>query len=155
MCLSERCNNLPAAKLFTREMNTAISKGLRSQKPILLRGALREEITYWLLLENWDNVKPIWWRDERHIQISMATDSPSSGWGVTTVFPKRREPLGYWTLEEFIWDIVTKEAMAINKILLSCSDEVCNARVDVQVDNQAVILAWNNQGGRLVSLIML
>ena len=37
--------------------------------------------------------------------------------------------------------------MAINKMPLSCSDEVRNARVDVQVDNQAVIHAWNNQGG--------
>ena len=127
--LAEKCVSfaraVPAAKLFTREMNTAISRGLRSQKPILVRGALREEIAHWLLLENWDNVKPIWWRDERHIQNSMASDSSSSGWGVTTVSPDRREPLGYWTQEEFTWDIVTKKDMAINKILLSCSDEVC------------------------------
>ena len=77
--LAEKCVSfaraVPGAKLFTREMNTAISRGLRSQKPILLRGALREEIAHWLLLENWDNVKPIWWRDERHIQNSMASDS--------------------------------------------------------------------------------
>ena len=33
-------------------------------------------------------------------------------------------------------------------MLLLCSDEVCNARVDVQVDKQGVIHAWNNQGGR-------
>ena len=42
--------------------------------------------------------------------------------------------------------------MAINKMLLSCSDEVRNARVDVQVDNQAVIHAWTNQGGRSAQL---
>ena len=81
--LAEKCVSfarvVPAAKLFTREMNTAISRGLRSQKPILLRGALREEIAHWLLLENWDNVKPIWWCDDRHIQISVSTDSSSSG----------------------------------------------------------------------------
>ena len=39
--------------------------GLRSQKPILLRGALREEISHWLFFENWDN--PILWRVEGHI----------------------------------------------------------------------------------------
>ena len=132
---------VPAAKLFTREMNAAISRGLRSHKPILLRGALREEISHWLFLENCDNPSP--WRDERHIQISVATDASSSGWGATVVFPNRRELFDYWTQEEFTWDITTKEAMAINKMLLSCSDEVCNARVDVQVDNQAVIHAWN------------
>ena len=42
--------------------------------------------------------------------------------------------------------------MAINKMLLSCFDEVRNARVDVQVDNQAVIHAWYNQGGRISEL---
>ena len=36
-----------------------------------------------------------------------------------------RIDLGYWTQEEFTWDIVTKEDIAMNKILLSCSDEVC------------------------------
>ena len=39
---------VPATKLFTREMNTAILTDLRSQKPILLRGALRKEISHWL-----------------------------------------------------------------------------------------------------------
>ena len=38
--------------------------------------------------------------------------------------------------------------MAINKMLLSCPGEVFDARVDVQVDKQGVIHAWNNQGGR-------
>ena len=64
---------VPATKLFTREMNAAILTGLRSQKPILLRGALRKEISHWFFFENWDN--PIPWRDERHIQISVATDA--------------------------------------------------------------------------------
>lgn len=136
--LAQKCVSfaraVPGAKLFTREMNTAISRGLRSQKPILLRGALREEIAHWLLLENWDNAKPIWWRDERHIQNSMASDSSSSGWGVTTVSPDRREPLGYWTQEEFTWDIVTKYCYRARMKFLP-------PRVDVQVDNQAVSLA--------------
>ena len=78
----------------------------------------------------------------------MATDASSSRWGATVVSLNRRELFDYWTQEEFTWDIATKEAMAINKMLLSCSDEVCNACVDVQLNNQAVIHAWNNQGGR-------
>ena len=89
-------------------MNTAISRDLRSQNPILLRGALREEISHWLFLENWDN--PIPWHDERHIQISVATDASSSGWGATVVSPNRRELFDYWTQEEFTWDIATKGA---------------------------------------------
>ena len=49
-CLVGKCVSfpraVPAAKLFIREMNAAISRGLHSQKPILLRGALREEISH-------------------------------------------------------------------------------------------------------------
>ena len=54
--------------------------------------------------------------------------------GVTTVSPDRREPLGYWTQEEFTWDIVTKYCYRARMKFLP-------PRVDVQVDNQAVILA--------------
>ena len=61
-----------AAKLITREMNAAISQGLRSQKAILMHGALREKISHWLLLESWD--EPLSWHDERHVQISVATN---------------------------------------------------------------------------------
>ena len=76
-------------------------------------------------LENWNN--PIPWRDERHIQISVATDASSSGWGATIVSPNRRELFDYWTQEEFTWDIAPKEPMAIDKMLSSWSDEVRNA----------------------------
>ena len=42
--------------------------------------------------------------------------------------------------------------MAIHNSLLSCRDKVRNARVDALVDNQTVVHAWNNQGGRSFSL---
>lgn len=80
---------VPAARLFTREMNAAISKGICSQKPILLRGALREEISHWLFLETWDN--PLLWRDERRIQVLVATDASVSGRGATIPSPIHRE----------------------------------------------------------------
>ena len=80
---------VPAARLFTREMNAAISQGLRSQKAVLLHGALREEISHWLFLESWDD--PLPWRDERHFQISVATDASASGWEATVISPFRQE----------------------------------------------------------------
>ena len=45
-----------------------------------------------------------------------------------------------------------KEAVSIERVLLSCCDLLSNAWVDVLVDNQAVIHSWNNQGGRSASL---
>ena len=127
-------------------MNAAISKGIRSQKPILQRGPLREEIPNWEFLENWDN--PLTWRDEHHILVSVATDTSVSGWEATILSPIGREVSEYWFGEELTWDIATKEAMAFNKMLWFCRDQVCNARVAALVDNQAVVHAWNNQGGR-------
>ena len=41
------------ALLFTREMNNAISKALRTSRPIKLHEALREEISHWLFLRTW------------------------------------------------------------------------------------------------------
>ena len=131
-------------------MKAAISQGLRSQKAVLLHGAFREEISHWQFLESWDD--PLPWRDERHVQISVATDASASGWGATVISPFRQEMSDYWSGEELSRDIATKEAMAIHNSLLSCRDKVRNTRVDALVDNQAVVHAWNNQGGRSSSL---
>lgn len=98
-----------------------------------MHGALREDISHWLFLESWDD--PLPWRDERHVQISVATDAPASGWGASIISPFRQEISDYWSGEELSWDVATKEAMAIDNSLLSCQDKVRNARVDALVDN--------------------
>lgn len=84
--------------------------------------------------------------------MSVATDASVSRWGARILSPIRREVFEYWSGEELTWDIAKKEATAINKMLWFCRDQVCNAQVDALVDNQAVIHAWNNQGGRSVAL---
>lgn len=144
MCFISRA--VPAATLFTREMNAAISQGLLSQNAILMHGTLREDISHWLFLESWDD--PLPWRDERHVQISVATDAPASGWGASIISPFRQEISDYWSGEELSWDVATKEAMAIGNSLLSCQDKVRNARVTALVDNEAVVHPWTKQGGR-------
>ena len=64
---------VPGALLFTREMNNAISKALRTSRPIKLHDALREEIFHWLFLRAWDD--PLPWRDKHDICISLARDT--------------------------------------------------------------------------------
>ncbi|KAK3716426.1 hypothetical protein QZH41_000492 [Actinostola sp. cb2023] len=140
----------PAARLFTREMNCAISKGQKSSRPVFLKDALRKEIAYWLFLENWDN--PLPWRDERHYRVSVATDASGSGWGGQLISPVKKELADYWNAEELHWDIATKEATAVDRLLLSCKNELTDAWVDAWVDNQAVIQAWNHLGCRSVEL---
>ena len=53
---------VPAAQLFTRQMAAAITGGQRILlKLIAIKGELREEISRWLFLEDWDN--PVTGRD--------------------------------------------------------------------------------------------
>ena len=54
----------------------------------------------------------------------------------------------YWTNEEQSWDIATKEATALKRVLLAFQNQLRNSRVDDLVDNQAVVQAWNNQSGK-------
>ena len=80
---------VPAAKLFTREMNTAISRGQRIKanhtKPLPFTGKLRDEIEHRLFLEGWDD--PLPWREERHVRVVIATDASNSGWGGSILAP--------------------------------------------------------------------
>ena len=131
--------------LFIREMNNAISKALRTSRPIKLHEALREEISHWLSLRTWDD--PLPWRDERHIRISLATDASASGWGGSVTLSDRTvEASNYWTKEEQELDISTEKALALDKVLLSFSDSLKNAWVDGLVDNQSVVYSWQRQG---------
>ena len=61
----------PRGIFFTREMNAAISRGLRTTKPLRLCGGLRKEVSHWLFLETWDD--PLPWRNERHSRVSFSS----------------------------------------------------------------------------------
>ena len=115
------------AILFTREMNNAIAKGLRSGEQVQVYDALRNEIAHWLFLEKWDD--PLPWRDERHFRVTLATDASGLGWGGSISLPNEINISDYWTSEEQDYDIATKEALALNKVLLSLSDTLRNAWV--------------------------
>ena len=142
---------VPGALLFTREMNNAISKALRTSKPIRVQKALKDEISHWLFLRTWDD--PLPWRDERHLRISLASDASASGWGGSVTLSDRVvEVSDYCTEAEQGLDISTKEALALDKVLLSFPDSLRNAWVDGLVDNQAVVHSWQRQGGKSVSL---
>ena len=111
----------PSCKaLFTREMNAAISQGLRSQRAVLLHGALREEISHWLFLESWDD--PLPWRAERHVQISVATDASASGWEASVISPFRQEMSDYCL--ERIYTGILQQRKPWRSITLCCHAEI-------------------------------
>ena len=114
---------VPAAKLFTKEMNGGISYGQRTQKPVAVQGLLHEEISHWLFLETWDT--PLPWRDERHVHVTMATDASACGWGYSMISGcSKHQASDYWTRVQQALDISTREALAVDKMLLSCKDQV-------------------------------
>ena len=135
---------VPAGRLFTREMSAVISIGMRTLKPIAVQGSLRDEIAHWLFLEEWDDPFP--WREERHLQIELATDASQTGWGGVISTPEKQETSDYWSKDEMMFDIATREAIAVNKVLQAFSD--CRVDLHVLIDNLAVMYAWNNQGGK-------
>lgn len=60
-CLVGKCDSfslaVPAARLFTKQMNGAIPRGQRSRDRLHLipvESSLHEEISHWLFLEDWD-----------------------------------------------------------------------------------------------------
>ena len=86
------------------------------------------------------------WREERHLQVKLASDASQSGWGGVILSPTSQEVSDYWTEEEMRLDISTKEALAVGHVLRAFRTLVTNARVDIIVDTQAVMFAWNNKG---------
>jgi hypothetical protein len=60
---------VPAALLFTREMNAAIGQSNCLARPVQIQGCPKDQIAHWLFLETWDDLLP--WRDERHVRLMV------------------------------------------------------------------------------------
>ena len=70
--------------------------------------------------------------------ISLATDASGSGWCGKLLSPLTTSVADYWTATEQGYDINTREAIALNKVLLSFADVLKDARVDAEIDNKAI-----------------
>ena len=62
---------VPGAKCYTKELNRAIGKACKNSGSVEITQALREEIRYWVFLQDW--TRCFLWRTERHLQFAMAT----------------------------------------------------------------------------------
>ena len=50
--------SVPAARLFCRQVNASISKGIKSSRPIKMSKGLEEELKYWRFLDSWHDYLP-------------------------------------------------------------------------------------------------
>ena len=143
---------VPASRLFTREINWHISKGIKNSRPVRLSSSLKEELLSWRFLDAWEGFLP--WKEEKHFSIKVITDASNSGWGGILSLPSSsRETKDYWCNEVFYGsDISIKEAKALYNTLATFANEVFNGRVNAYVDNTNLVDFWNNQGGRNIEL---
>ena len=149
--LSGKCISLsaavPVARLFTNEINLAISKATRSSKSVRISPALRREIDHWLFLESWDGFLP--WRSEKHYQIKLHSDASSYAWG--GVFNPGELSVvtsDYWRDSDLSKDILAKETLALANVLSAFASRIRDSWVDVYVDNHSLVDAWKRQGAR-------
>ena len=94
--LSGKCCSLvlaiPAARLFSREVNRAISIASKNSKEIVVYEELRNELLFWKFIESWEGFAT--WRDEKHLQCALATDSSTYRWGAYLMQPQKTLEFG-------------------------------------------------------------
>ncbi|XP_071175761.1 uncharacterized protein [Mytilus edulis] len=137
---------IPGAKLYTSTCNRAISKAIKGPMFIIIDEDLRKELQYWSFIDNW--TKPFPWVNERHnvLSLSLSSDASDYKWGA--IFNNegvRHDFSDYWNGETKDLPIMVKEALALKNALICIKTLIINKRVTAEVDNQAVVYAWNNQ----------
>jgi hypothetical protein len=100
--------------------------------------SLREEIMHWRFLDSWTGC--VSWREEKHVRLALPTDASGYRDAGKTVFGD------YWTAEQKVLTIPTKEMLAIVQALAASPANVRDCRVDVQVHSQVVIDTCKGQG---------
>lgn len=154
--LSGKCTSMtlavPGARLYSNEINVAISRAIRSSRPVAISRSLRLELQSWLFLETWNGFLP--WRSEQHVHVQLYSDSSSYAWGgVLSPGVIQANIYDYWDNSTIAADIATKETLALNNVLLSAGDVIRDSWVDAFVDNQVLISSWHKHGSRSSSMI--
>lgn len=137
---------VPGSKLFCRQVNSAIARGMKHSRQVKLDGELLQEIDHWRFVDTWDGVSK--WRPESHKQVDMSTDASLFRYGAVCSVDGERSVIGdYWD-DGDARPIHLKEASAVLKALESFGGLLDDSRVDLLTDNMAVRSVWENQGGR-------
>ena len=136
---------VPGAKLYTREMNRAISLGCKSNQKTFLSADLRDEIQSWRFLDNWEG--QMVWKKERHLYLEIVSDASTFKRGGVIFFTSgKQEIYDFWREKDKQLPIMVLEAKALLNVLLSIKDQIQGQRLDAGVDNMALLNAWKNEG---------
>ena len=137
---------VPMAKLFIREMSSALARApANGQVP--LNEFLKEELSYWRFLDNWEQYLP--WKEEKHYTVSLSTNASGHGWACVLHLPSGDQSFrDYWNPDQRELCISSKEMLALVHAIKALPQEICNGRLDAYVDSQVMIGAWNAQGSK-------
>ncbi|CAC5393955.1 unnamed protein product [Mytilus coruscus] len=128
-------------------MNSAISFGIKSKSGITLNGDLKDEITPWRFLYEWEG--KLEWKRERHLSVTIFTDVSTLKWGGVFEINDIKHTVGdSWVADMLSLPIMILEAFALLNVLKSFRDKIKGFRIDANVDNNVLIYAWNNEGSR-------
>lgn len=64
---------VPAANLYTREVNKHIAIGIKSKTDITITNPLKDELLAWTFFDNWTG--KLEWKKERHLKLGILTDA--------------------------------------------------------------------------------
>ena len=107
---------VPAARLYTREMNYAISQGIRSQSSVPMNDDLKSEISHWRFLDSWSG--KLEWKREKHLEIAVYTDASTYKWGGFLEINGTEHKVGdSWATDLLKLPIVILEAKALLNVL--------------------------------------
>lgn len=141
---------IPAAKLYTIEVNRSISWCLRNSKTVIMDDFLWCELEHWRFIDSWKGF--VSWREEKHLQSPLFTDSSKFKWGAMVMLQgKEVEMSDFWSVDDSR-PIHLKEASALYCALMAVQDTLKNHRVDAYVDNTALVKVWENHGRKAISL---
>ena len=143
---------VPAARLFTRQINAHIGKGIKHSKPVKMTNQLRQELEHWKFLDNWNGFLP--WKQEKHFSVEIISDASDSGWGgILSSSGSHQQSRDYLDKEDIdLPGIAIREAKAPFKTLSSFSNEIYNGRVDAYIGNTNLLDFWNTGRGKNISL---
>ena len=97
--------------------------------------------------DTWEDHVP--WRENKHILLSLSTDSSGFAWGGVFHLPDGDlEVRDYWNSHETMLQISTKEMLEVLKVLQGSPITLRNCRVNVNVDSQILLDTWCRERSR-------
>ena len=91
---------------------------------------------------------------QQHASLRLSTDASGFAWGASVDLPSGHVELrDYWTTDLLSHDICVKEALAVFFCLQSIRLDLYGRRVDVFVDNEGLVHAWEGLRSRSAGLV--